>query len=200
MRSSSALHSRRSNNTGRVNAERRLGLPRPSLDSMRTTRDAQQPHRPEPTTDNETDYDSYYDDEDDGMEEEALLSRRHGEAPEDGNSASNSKKKRGATDQDIAKEYAEQEKEKKKKARRNVHNTVTPDDLIKPKGLTVVRNGIAPKFHSFNGIRTFSSNNGSSNNKSRYTNTTASMAKYSRRLVSSYADWMDDMKIGRAHV
>jgi hypothetical protein len=200
MRSSSVLNSRRNNNPGasRFRAESRLGLPRPSLDSMRTTNRGNHPQ-----SEAETDYDSYYDDDEDELEAqaEALLSRKHGEAFEAGetkktNSSTNHQKRgaASATDQDIADEYAEQEKERKKKSKRKVHRTITPDDLIKPKGLTVVRNGIAPRFHSNVHVR--GSNSNSNSKAAKYTNTTKSMAKYSRRLVSGYADWMESMTGG----
>lgn len=177
-------------------AETRLGLPRPSLDSMRTTNRGNN----HPQSEAETDYDSYYDDDDDEDElearAEALLSRKHGEASEAGEPKTNGQNKRGApsaTDQDIADEYAEQEKERKKKTKRKVHRTITPDDLIKPNGLTVVRNGIAPRFHS-NVVHVNSNNNIKS--AAKYSNTTKSMAKYSRRLISGYADWMENMTGG----
>ncbi len=169
MRSSSFRNSSRAS---RLNAETRLGLPRPSLDSMRTTR---QPHHSEVETD--YDEDDYYEDEEE-MEAEALLSRRHGEAAETTSSSKPKASKRGATDQDIADEYAQQEKQEKRK-RRKVHRTITPDDLIKSKGLTVVRNGIAPRFQN-----------------AKHSATNKSMAKFSRRLVAAYADWMDDMTGG----
>lgn len=195
MRSSSFLNSRRNNaGASRSNAESRLGLPRPSLESMRTNRGNRSGGQPQ--SEAETDYDSYYDEDEDEHEAEALLSRKHGEASEAGggggrdpNTKTKANQKRGAsaTDQDIADEYAEQEKERKKKARRKVQQTITPEDLIKPKGLTVVRNGIAPRFHSFPD---------GSGSKAKYTNTTRSMAKFSRRLVSSYADWMESVTGG----
>ena len=152
-----------------------MGLPRPSLDSMRTTNN-KGGHYSEAETDYDEE-DDYYDDEE--AEAEALLSRRHGEAAEASNASNTQKTKRGAaTDQDIADEYAQQDKERKKKARRKVR-TITPEDLIKPLGLTVVRNGIAPKFQA-----------------AKYSNTQRSMAKFSRRLISSYSDWMDHLTGG----
>eukprot|EP00534_Pseudo-nitzschia_fraudulenta_P015112 CAMPEP_0201233324 /NCGR_PEP_ID=MMETSP0852-20130820/5186_1 /ASSEMBLY_ACC=CAM_ASM_000632 /TAXON_ID=183588 /ORGANISM="Pseudo-nitzschia fraudulenta, Strain WWA7" /LENGTH=596 /DNA_ID=CAMNT_0047526171 /DNA_START=78 /DNA_END=1868 /DNA_ORIENTATION=+ len=197
--SSSFLNSRRNNpGASRLSAENRLGLPRPSLDSLRTSRGGNNGRRyaRQPQSEAETDYDSYYDD-DDEAEAEALLSRQHGEAAEDsgGRSGSNNnKKKRGTTDQDVADEYAEQEKERKKKARRKVRRTVTPDDLVKPRGLTVVRNGIAPRFHSSS-----LAGGTTGNPKTGYTNTKKSMAKYSRRLMSAYFDWMEQMTGGLPH-
>ena len=190
-------------------AETRLGLPRPSLDSMRTTNRGNS----HPQSEAETDYDSYYDDDDEDELEaqaEALLSRKHGEASVAGEpktSKPNGPNKRGAasaTDQDIADEYAEQEKERKKKTKRKVHHTITPDDLIKPKGLTVVRNGIAPRFHSNvvhvsnnnNNSKSKRNSNSSSKPSAKYSNTTKSMAKYSRRLISGYSDWMENMTGG----
>ncbi len=177
----------RNNNRGsRFSAETRLGLPRPSLDSMRTVRNPQQ-------SEAETDYDEddYYYDDDDDDEAEALLSRKHGEAAEASTVSSttttnnnNNKPKRPSTtsttstDQDIADEYAQQEKERKKKIRRKV-TTIVPDDLIRSKGLTVVRNGIALKFQNQN-----------------YSATPKSMARCSRRLVASYSDWMETMTGG----
>ena len=152
--------------SSRQRAETRLGLPRPSLDSMRQNRGN--------FSEVETDYE-----EDDYLSEdeaaaEAYLSRKHGEASE----ASESKPAKRSTDEDIADEYKQQEKERKKKARK-VIRTLMPEDLIKPKGLTVVRNGIAPKFQSAN-----------------YVNTPKSMAKFSRRLIGSYMDWMDNLSGG----
>ena len=183
MSSSSLSNSRlRRNSYGssRFNSETRLGIQRPSLDSMRTTSKGGPPQQSEA----ETDYDSYYDDEDDDeLEAEALLSKKHGEASEAPTGAKANPKKRGTTDQDVADEYEEQEKERKKKTRRKIQQTIPPDDLIKPKGLTVVRNGIASRFHG-------------GDKKARYTNTTKSMAKYSRRLVSAYSDWMENMTGG----
>ena len=130
-----------------------------------------------------TDYDEddYYEDEEEAQAE-AFLSRKHGEASEASTASSksnnNNNNNKRSTDQDVADEYAQQEKERKKKARRKVR-TIVPDDLIKPKGLTVVRNGIAPKFQS-----------------AKYSNTPKSMAKFSRRLMASYADWMDHLSGG----
>ena len=147
---------------------------------MRTTRKGGPPQHSEA----ETDYDSYYDDEDeDELEAEALLSKKYGEASEAKSGTKAEQKKRGTTDQDIADEYAEQDKERKKKARRRVSQTITPDHLIKPKGLAVVRNGFVSRFHNGNG-------------KAKYTNTTKSMAKFSRRLVSAYSDWVENMTGG----
>lgn len=196
MRSSAYLNNNQRSSSGMLrNAEDRLGLPR----AFRTTTNDDDGRRGGggDYTDQETDY---YDSDGDVIEEEeTLLSRRYGEATVTGDDkVGKISKKRDTTDQDIAKEYAEQEKEKKKKARRNVQRTITPEDLIKPKGLTVVRNGLAPKFHSFapNNDRASTGSKKKNDTKSQYTKTTQSMAKYSRRLVASYSNWMDDMTNG----
>ena len=195
VRNNANANARRRN---KPSAESRLGLPRPSLDSMRTTT-AGTSRTAQPQSEAETtDYESHYDDYDDDDETEALLSRKHGEAAVAGSRP----KKRGATgtpksksntttstDQDIANEYAEQEKQQRKKVRRNVHRTVTPEDLVRSKGLTVVRNGIPARFHS-------NSSSSGNNKSSSYTKTPRSMARYSRKLITAYSDWMDEMTSG----
>ena len=175
--SSLSLHNRRAMAT-----ERRLGLPRPSLESMRTTTNNNaSSSAPPPAETDDDDYDDGYDSYD---EEEALLSRRHGEAMED--NSGNKKRSATTTEEDIANEYAAQDQQQKKKKRKvSSQRTVTPEDLIKSKGLMVLRHSIAPKFHTT-----------AANGKPRYNKTVGGMAKYTRHLVQAYTNWMDDMTNG----
>ena len=204
MRRSSFQNSRRSfGGASRLRAENRLGLPRPSFDDMRTTtnrgngsnrKSGQEQQSNNPQSEVETDYDDYYDDDYvDEQEAEALLSKLHGEASEAGGDDSDSKKRpnKEITAQDILDEYKNQEKELKKKTRLRVQRTVTPEHLLKSNGLTVVRNKFCTDFHD-----STTNNNSNANSKPKYSNTTRSMARYSRKLVSAYSNWVETMTNG----
>jgi hypothetical protein len=167
---------------------------------------------------NDDEYDSYDEDDDDQYgyedeeeeEEERALSQRHGEAAEEGSrggpngsnrNAKGRSKKRGttaATDQEIADEYAAQEKTTKRQRRTPAKRTaITPEDLIQPRGLTVVRHGIANRFHRAVGTGPAAASAAAIGRRSGgYPRTVAGMAKYSRHLVAAYQDWMEDMTGG----
>jgi hypothetical protein len=147
--------------------ERRLGLPRADLASLRGTRTAVD-------TEDENDDSSV----DDHNEEDRLLSERHGEAAED-NSASTSRKKK-LTDQEIADEYNQ---DKKKPRRSNAGQTLQPEHVVGSKGLAVIRTRFPTKFDK------------DATKKKRGKNQ-RDMAAFSSQLVTAYQQWSDDLLPG----